>query len=119
MDKIVLFGLEFYGRHGVYDEETKLGARFVIDLELFLFLEKIADRLKETVDYNAVYETVKQEVTISRFHLIEALANCIAEKIFESQPKVKQLIVRVHKPHAPLQGIFRDVYAEVFRVREH
>lgn len=118
MDKVVLSGLEFYGRHGVHDEETKLGARFVIDLELFLPLEGIADRLKETVDYSAVYETVKHEVTVSRFYLIEALANRIAEEIFASQPKVEQILVRVHKPHAPLQGVFRDVYAEVLRTRK-
>ena len=115
MDKIVLSGLEFYGRHGVHDEETKLGARFVIDLELFLSLDGIKDRLKDTVDYSVVYETVKHEVTVSRFYLIEALANRIAEKVFASQPKVERLIVRVHKPHAPIQGVFRDVYAEVTR----
>lgn len=119
MDKVVLSGLEFYGRHGVHDEETKLGARFVIDVELFLSLEGIPDRLKETVDYSAVYETVKHEVTISRFYLIEALANCIAEQIFTSQPKVERLIVRVHKPHAPMQGVFRDIYTEVVRARKH
>lgn len=118
MDKIVLSGLEFYGRHGVHDEETKLGARFVIDLELFLALENVADRLQETVDYGAVYETVKHEVTVSRFYLIEALANRIAEKIFESQPKIERLMVRVHKPHAPIQGVFRDVYTEVLRQRK-
>ena len=118
MDKVVLAGLEFYGRHGVHDEETKLGARFVIDLELFLPLAGIADRLQETVDYSAVYEAVKHEVTISRFYLIEALANRIAEKILASQPKVERLLVRVHKPHAPLQGVFRDVYTEVLRERE-
>ena len=118
MDKVVLSGLEFYGRHGVHDEETKLGARFVIDLELFLSLEGIADRLRETVDYSAVYETIKQEVTVSRFYLIEALANRIAEQVFASQPQVQRLIVRVHKPHAPLQGVFRDVYTEVLRDRK-
>ncbi|MBS1810075.1 MAG: dihydroneopterin aldolase [Acidobacteria bacterium] len=118
MDKVVLSGLEFYGRHGVHDEETKLGARFVIDLEMYLSLEGIADCLKETVDYGAVYETVKHEVTVSRFYLIEALANRIAEQVFASQPKVQRILVRVHKPHAPIQGVFRDVFAEIFRERK-
>lgn len=119
MDKVVLSGLEFYGRHGVHDEETRLGARFVIDVELFLSLEGISDRLKETVDYSAVYETIKHEVTVSRFYLIEALANSIAEQIFRSQPKVERLMVRVHKPHAPLQGVFKDIYTEVTHTRKH
>ncbi|MFN7926442.1 MAG: dihydroneopterin aldolase [Blastocatellia bacterium] len=118
MDKVVLSGLEFYGRHGVHDEENKLGARFVIDLELFLPLAGIPDHLRETVDYSAVYETVKSTVTRSRFYLIEALANRLAETILATQPKVARLIVRVHKPHAPLQGVFRDVYTEVLRDRQ-
>jgi 7,8-dihydroneopterin aldolase/epimerase/oxygenase len=117
MDKVVLSGLEFYGRHGVHDEETKLGARFVIDVELFLSLKGIADRLKETVDYSEVFETIKREVTVSRFYLIEALANHLAQQILTTQPKVEQLVVRVHKPHAPIEGVFRDVYVEVLRAR--
>lgn len=117
MDKVVLSGLEFYGRHGVHDEENRLGARFVIDLEMFLPLAGIADRLKETVDYGAVYEIVKQEATVSRFYLIEALANRIAEQVLEKHPRITRLMVRVHKPHAPIQGVFRDVYAEVIRER--
>lgn len=117
MDKVVLSGLEFYGRHGVHDEENTLGARFVIDLELSLPLFGIADRLDETVDYGAVYEAVKKEVTIHRYYLIEALANHIATRVLESQPKVQRILVRVHKPHAPLQGVFRDVYTEVHRDR--
>lgn len=118
MDKVVLSGLEFYGRHGVHDEENKLGARFVIDLEMFLPLEGISDRLKETVDYGAVYEIARHEATVSRFYLIEALANRIAEQVLEKQPRVERIMVRVHKPHAPIQGVFRDVYAEVVRERK-
>lgn len=117
MDKVVLSGLEFYGRHGVHDEENTLGARFVIDLEMFLPLEGISDRLKETVDYSAVYEIVRHEATVSRYYLIEALANRIAAQVLEKQPGVERIIVRVHKPHAPIQGVFRDVYAEVVRER--
>lgn len=117
MDKIVLAGLEFFGRHGVRDEENKLGARFVIDVEMFLSLEGIADRLADTVDYSAVYEIVSHEVTTSRYYLIEVLANRIADQLLEKQSRIDQLIVRVHKPHAPLKGVFRDVYTEVTRVK--
>lgn len=117
MDKIVLAGLEFFGRHGVQAEEGKLGARFVIDVEMFLSLEGLADRLENTVDYSAVYDLIHREVTDSRYYLIEVLANRIAERVLEQQPRINRLIVRVHKPHAPIKGVFRDVYAEVTRER--
>lgn len=117
MDKIALTGLEFFGRHGVQAEETKLGARFVIDVEMFLSLEGITDRLEDTVDYSAVYELISQVVTANRYYLIEVLANHIAQQLLEKQPRIQRLVVRVHKPHAPLKGIFRDVYTEVTRER--
>lgn len=33
MDKMVLRGMEYYGYHGVFAEERKLGQRFYVDLE--------------------------------------------------------------------------------------
>lgn len=117
-DRIVLEGLEFFGRHGVYAEEGKLGARFVVDLELRLNLAGIADTVKDTVDYGRVYATVREAVTGVRFYLIEALANHIAARLLAEHARLDGLTVRIHKPHAPLPGVFRDVFAEVRRDRE-
>ena len=33
MDKIYLNGMKFYGYHGVFPEENKLGQRFYVDLD--------------------------------------------------------------------------------------
>jgi dihydroneopterin aldolase len=118
MDRIVLTGLEFFGRHGVYDEEEKLGARFVVDVEMFLNLSDIDDDLKNTVNYGLVYKLVTKEVTSSRYYLIEALANQIADRVLEDHTLIQRVIVRVHKPHAPIQGVFRDVFTEVDRSRQ-
>lgn len=117
MDKITLCGLEFHGFHGVFEEEATFGARFIVDVELFLTLPD-EDSLSETVDYSKVYELVQQEVTERRYRLIEALASSIARRILEEHPKVQHLTVRVHKPHAPLPGVVRDVIAEVSRARK-
>jgi dihydroneopterin aldolase len=117
VDRICLVGLEFFGRHGVYAEEGRLGARFVVDVELGLNLKGIEDRVEDTVDYGLVYRTVQAEVEVSRFYLIEALANRIGERLLEEHERIAELIVRVHKPHAPLPGVFRDVFAEVRRSR--
>jgi dihydroneopterin aldolase len=112
-NKIVLSGMEFYGRHGVHPEEAVLGARFVVDCEMRLADGAMPDRLDATVDYAAVYESIYQEVTRERFDLIEALAGRIADRLLREQPLLEAVLVRVHKPHAPIPGIFRDVYAEV------
>jgi dihydroneopterin aldolase len=72
----------------------------------------VCDRLEVTVDYGAVYESIRAVVTEERFDLIEALAGHIAERLMQEHPLLAAVVVRVHKPHAPIPGIFRDAYAE-------
>jgi len=117
MGEIALLGLEFYGRHGVRPEEGELGARFVVDLWLEVAFEGKGDRLEETVDYARVYALVEEAVRHRRFYLIEALADHLAETLLQAFPRLLGVRVRVHKPHAPIPGVFRDVYAETRRSR--
>lgn len=112
MDKIVLAGLEFYAHHGVFDEENTLGARFVVDVELALPLPE-TDVLSQTVDYGTVYNLVQHVMQGKRYGLIEALAHHLAAQLLNAEPLVQVVTVRVHKPHAPLPGIVRDVHVEV------
>ena len=104
MGEIALLGLEFYGRHGVMPEEGRLGARFVVDLWLSVPFEGKGDRLEEAVRHR-------------RFYLIEALADHLAEELLKAFPRLQAVRVRVHKPHAPIPGVFRDVYAETQKSR--
>ena len=115
--KVVLAGLEFHGRHGAFVEEEKFGARFVVDCELAWDFADLTDHLSATVNYAAVYDSVRQEVTEKRYKLIEVLAEQIARRLLFEHARLAGVVVRVHKPHAPLPGVFRDVYAEVERGR--
>jgi dihydroneopterin aldolase len=115
--RLVLQGLVFHAYHGHCPEEAVLGGRFVVDVEMQLSLAQIQDDLSGTVDYAQVYEMVRQEVTGQRRRLIETLADQIAERLWQSYPQLEALTVRVHKPHAPLPGLFEDVYVEVDRRR--
>jgi dihydroneopterin aldolase len=117
MGEIALLGLEFYGRHGVRPEEGRLGARFVVDLWLKVPFEGRGDRLEETVDYAAVYAPLEEVARHRRFYLIEALADHLAEALLQAFPRLEGVRVRVHKPHAPIPGVFRDVYAETEKTR--
>lgn len=115
---VVLSGLEFHGRHGVFDEEAVFGARFVVDVEMRFDFRHLTDDIDATVNYAAVYDTVRDETTRPRYKLIEVLAERLAERLLREHARLDELTVRVHKPHAPLPGVFRDVYAEVTRRRE-
>ncbi|RDI96729.1 dihydroneopterin aldolase [Meiothermus sp. QL-1] len=117
MGRVVLAGIELYARHGLHAEEERLGARFVVDVEMEVAFEGRPDRLASTVDYSAVFLLVQRLATERRFYLIEALADHLADEIMARFAEVQAVVVRVHKPHAPLPGVVRDVFVETLRRR--
>ena len=115
-DAIHLRGLEFYAYHGALPEEQVLGQKFLIDMDLFLDMSKVgsSDQVEDTIHYGEVYQVIKACVTESRFLLIERLAEEIAGRVL-GQFSCLSVRVEVHKPQAPIPGIFRDVSVEIWR----
>ncbi|MBX5492536.1 MAG: dihydroneopterin aldolase [Chloroflexi bacterium] len=105
-DRILLTGMAFFGRHGVLPAEQTLGARFVVDVELYTDLQAAGarDDLAATVDYSAVYRRVRAVIEGPPLHLIEAVAERIAAVLLADFPQVARVVVRVHKPQAPIAG---------------
>jgi dihydroneopterin aldolase len=121
-DRILLTGLTFFGRHGVYPAEQELGARFVVDVEARLDLRPagVRDALDATVDYGAMYGQVRALVEGPPFRLIEALAEAIARALLGAFPRLSGVVVRVHKPAAPIAGAATAAVAvEIQREREN
>ena len=116
MDKITMDGMEFWGFHGVFPEEQLKGQPFIVDVVLWLNLEKagITDDLQETVHYGELYEKIKYIVEQKRFDLIEALAKNIADTVLEEK-EVTKALVRVKKPQAPIKGKFNYMAVEMER----
>lgn len=120
MDKMVLRGMEYYGYHGVFAEERKLGQRFIVDLELEMDLSAAgsSDDLTATVNYAEVHELVQGIVQHKSFKLIEALAEHIASSVLDTYTMVDALTVRVTKPHPPFDIHFEGVTVELYRSRK-
>lgn len=118
MDYIDVDGMEFFGYHGVMAEENRLGQRFIVDVAMGLDLQKAgtSDDLEQTVNYAVIYEKIKKIVEGKPFKLIEALAEAIAASVL-SESLVQSVEVTVHKPAAPVAGIFKDVSVTVRRSR--
>lgn len=112
--------MQFYGFHGLFAEENKLGQRFNVDLELFVDLQKAGqtDYMDDSVHYGHVYETVKAIVEGEQKNLIEAVAENIAEAILGNFTKVNACQVRVVKPDAPIPGHFESVAVEIYREKK-
>lgn len=115
-DAIHLRGLEFYAYHGVLPEEQVLGQRFLIDMDIFSDLHQAgsSDQVGDTIHYGEVYEVIKACVTEDRHQLLEHLAEEIAQRVLE-QFSCASVRIEVHKPQAPIPGIFRDVSVEIWR----
>ena len=115
-DVIHLRGLEFYAYHGVLPEEQVLGQRFLIDMDLFSDLSEAgsSDQVEDTIHYGEVYQVIKECVTGESHQLLEHLAEAIAQRVL-GQFSCTSVRVEVHKPQAPIPGIFRDVSVEVWR----
>jgi dihydroneopterin aldolase len=118
-DRVVLSGLAFRARHGVEEREKVELQRFEVDVELFLDLQPAAleDDLEKTVDYAAVYDTVRQIVVSTTFNLIEALAEAIAHELLAEQPRAREVVVRVRKPDVRLGGPLEHAGVEIRRTR--
>lgn len=119
IDTMRLSRMQFYGYHGVFPEENKLGQRFYVDLELSLDLSKAGqtDDLEQTVNYAEVYERVKRIVEGKPFRLIEALAENVASDVLHQYTSVNDVTVRVVKPHPPFDIHFDGVTVEINRKR--
>lgn len=115
-DRIVIRDMVFYGYHGVFEAEREIGQRFEVDVELCLDLRSVAhsDDLDGTINYVDVYTAVKDLVEEQEFRLIESLAEAIAQQILTAYD-LKEVVVRVRKPHAPIGGIVGTVEVEIRR----
>ncbi|PWK06992.1 dihydroneopterin aldolase [Tumebacillus permanentifrigoris] len=120
MDKIYVNGMVFYGYHGVYPEEQKLGQRFYADVVLHASLQAAGrtDDLKLTTNYGTVYQEIAKIMTGEPVKLIETLAERIAMKIFADFPLVEAVQVRITKPSAPIPGELQSAAVEIFRERD-
>jgi len=119
-DVIRLHNAVFYAYHGVLSDEQTLGGKFEVDVDLHVDLRRgaRADDLQQTVNYERVYDAIKQLVLGKKYMLIEALAETIADGLLAGFKKVQKVVVRVRKPSAPVKGVIDYVEVEIARARK-
>ncbi len=117
-DRITLTGLRVRGNHGVFDHEKRDGQEFVVDITLWIDLERAAatDDLRHTVHYGELAERAAAVVAGEPRDLIEAVAAEIADREMADE-RVHAVEVTLHKPSAPIPLTFADVAVTVRRSR--
>lgn len=115
-DEITLTGLRVFGRHGVYDEERRVGQDFLVDVTLHLDTRRAAasDDVADTVHYGEMAEQIAAIVAGEPVNLLETLAARIADHLL-TIGLVDRVRVTVHKPYAPIPLSFADVAVTIER----
>lgn len=118
-DRIILRDLGFYGFHGLFAEEERLGQRFFVDLECGVDLSAPGetDAIGHTVSYADIYDVVKATFETKRTKLIEALGQNIVTALFERFDDINWVVIRIRKPEAPIAMVRGEAAIELHRVR--
>ncbi|EKN70338.1 dihydroneopterin aldolase [Neobacillus bataviensis LMG 21833] len=119
MDKIYVNRMEFYGYHGVFPEETRLGQRFAVDLAVSVDLKKAGetDELEYSVNYGELYQVCREIVEGQPYKLVEAVAEKIAAAVLKKFPLISDATVKMIKPDPPIPGHYQSVAVEITRSR--
>jgi dihydroneopterin aldolase len=118
MDKILISSIDCVAAIGVTPEERTMKQRLSIDIELSVDSAKAArnDSLKDALDYSQVAVHVMQVCGSRDFHLIETLAELLANRILADFP-TPQVRVLVRKISPVVEPRVNYVSIEIVRSR--
>ena len=114
MGKVSLEEMEFYARHGYYEEERVIGNKYSVDVTIDVDFADAAqdDKLEGTVNYEKVYEIVQDVMSIDA-NLLEHLAGKMIKALKEAFPAINQVKVRVSKYNPPIKGLCKKAMVEL------
>lgn len=105
MGMISVEGMEFFAYHGCFAEEQVIGTRFIVDFyfETDTTRAELSDDLKQTVNYQTVYQLVKKEMD-QKAHLLEHVAHRILKTVTDAFPEINAAEVKISKLNPPIGG---------------
>ena len=101
--KISLNGLEFYSKIGYHKQEQIDGNLFLVNLDLKIKRNKINDNLNMTVDYEKIYDLIKN-IMSKKMRLIETVAESINNEILSNFDLVYSSKVKIYKMNPKIDG---------------
>jgi dihydroneopterin aldolase/D-erythro-7,8-dihydroneopterin triphosphate epimerase len=115
-DRIFIRDLAIRCIVGTEEQERQEKQEVLVDITMVVDLRKAGrtDALADTIDYRALKKRILHLAEESRFHLIEALAQSIADECLRDE-RVERVEVTVEKPGA--LRFARTVGVEIVRSR--
>ena len=107
-------GLEFHAYHGVYPHERSSGNKFEVDVSVDTCFDEAAfrDDLSGTVNYERVYEVVREEME-KPSKLLESVAYAVAARILGTFQSAVSVEVALSKFNPPIGGVCKKAKVAV------
>ncbi len=104
--EIALTGLKFFARHGVWEQETKVGNEFIVDIRVRIPYsdEILSDDLNATISYADIFSIVEEEMSKPR-KLLETVAATIRQRISSKWNEILGGSITICKSIPPIARI--------------
>ena len=118
--QILVEGLEFVGRHGVYEEERRDGRAFRVDLTVDVDTRPAARsaELGDALDYCELAQIILEIGKGPSVVLIETLSHQMVDTILDRFPSVSEVQLRLRKFATGVPGEPQSVGTFVHKTRE-
>ena len=116
-DEIHIQNLEVFANHGVFQEETNLGQKFLFSLTMYTDTRKAgkSDCLEESIHYGEVSQFITEYTKTHTRKLIEAAAEDLATALLLHYPLLKGVTLELEKPWAPVGLPLETVSVKISR----
>lgn len=116
-DEIRIQNLEVFANHGVFQEETNLGQKFLFSLIMYTDTRKSgnSDCLEESIHYGEVSQFITEYTKKHTRKLIEAAAEDLATALLLHYPLLKGVTLELEKPWAPVGLPLETVSVKISR----
>lgn len=116
-DEIHIENLEIFANHGVFQEETNLGQKFLVSLVMYVDTRKAGktDCLEESIHYGEVSHFMTSYTKKHTRKLIETAAEDLAEALLLQYPLLKGVTLELKKPWAPVGLPLETVSVKITR----
>ncbi|MCI1779210.1 MAG: dihydroneopterin aldolase [Bacteroidales bacterium] len=105
MSRIELKDMEFFARHGCFEQERRIGNNFMVDFwyESDFSTAAHSDDINDAINYQDVYTIIKEQMNIPS-SLLENVAFRILSAVRKKFPAIRDAGVSIDKINPPLGG---------------
>lgn len=106
---ITLEQCEFFGYHGIYDEEKSNGNNFLVDVTVVINSKNFENlqSLDATLDYQIIYKIVQKRMAVATL-LLEKIVLDIALEIEKVFNDLVEITTTIYKSKPPLGGVCKS-----------